>query len=140
MRIKNLNNSAFTLLEILLSSIIFVVTVAGLFATLSAVRAPVTTKENALSAAVFGKQVLETLRAQVNAGTFYTACSSTGSNGDCKDFSLSVGTHQMSLPAGLSWPSADVNSANANLLTYTVTCPAPCTADSARRVDLAVNW
>ena len=74
-----------------MAAIIFVLTIAGLFATLNAVRAPVANKENALAAAVFGKQVLEALRSTVNAGAssnYYLVCSPT-----CTDFSLALGPH-----------------------------------------------
>jgi Tfp pilus assembly protein PilV len=104
---KNKFNSGVTLLEILLASLIFVVSVAGIFATLNAVRTPVKNKTNALSAAVFGKRVLEALRSSVNNGgtyPFYNAC--TGGLNPCPDFSLSYGIHQISV-ATLSW--ADLN-------------------------------
>ena len=72
MRINNLNNRAFSLLEVLLASIIFVISITGVFITLTALRKPVADKENALAAAILGKQVLEALRSSVNAGTFYS--------------------------------------------------------------------
>jgi Tfp pilus assembly protein PilV len=154
---KNLNNSAFTLLEILLSAVIFVVSVAGIFATLSAVRAPVANKESGLSAAVFGKQVLEALRSQVSAKydatNTYMPYYSCNSQNPCPDFSLSIGTHQVTSAtlalAGLTWPTA-VASKNtlcdpAGCLVYTVTCAdgsaSPCTnSDIAHKVDLSINW
>jgi Tfp pilus assembly protein PilV len=147
MRIKNLNNAGVTLLEILLASIIFVISVAGIFATLSAVRTPVGNKENALSAAVFGKQVLETMRTQVNAGsaTYYGICASTCATSCTAALSLCLGTHALNLPAsGLSWPSTDLQNANA-ALNYTVSCAdgsadTACGADVARRVVLNINW
>ena len=149
MRIKNLNNKAFSLLEILLASIIFIITVAGIFATLSAVRTPVADRESALTAAVFGKQVLENLRSQVNAASsaYYYSCSAGGS--PCPDFALSLGAHQISQATlttyGLSWP-ASLTAANGGaspVLKYTVVCAdgsSPCSADSARQVNLTINW
>src|ERR1039458_2589495 len=112
MRIKNLNNTAFSLLEVLLASIIFVVTIAGVFATLNAVRAPVASRENELAAAVFSKQVLETLRSQTSQNDavshFYTCLNGTAAN--CADFALSVGTHNVTAATlngfGLKWPTA----------------------------------
>lgn len=145
MRIKNPNSSGFTLLEVLLAAIIFVVSVAGIFATLSAVRAPIANKENALVAAVFGKKVLETLRTQVSAGgaAYYGICTA-GCN--CTTvFNLCLGAHSLTLPVGgFSWPTTDLSNNNATL-NYTVTCAdgsaaAACAADVARRVDLNINW
>ncbi len=147
---KNLNKTGVTLLEILLASVIFVVSIAGIFATLNAVRTPVTTKENALMAAVFGKQVLDTLRSVVNAGgtTYYGICA-----GNCATFDLQLGPHQVvaaTLAAyGITWPSADLINANkiggVTTLSYTVSCadgsvPASCNADVARRLDLNINY
>lgn len=144
MRMKNLNNTAFSLLEVLLSAIIFVISIGGIFATLNAVRSPVTGKTYALSAAVFGKQVLETLRNQVNnqaSANFYLVCS-----GSCTTFDLELGVHSLTpLPSGLSWPSTYLNTANSNTLTYTVSCAdtgsiSACGAYVARRVDLNITW
>ena len=141
---KNLNKTAFSLLEILLASIIFIISIGGIFATLNAVRAPVANKESALASAVFGKQVLETLRAQVNAATYYNGCS-VGTS-PCPDFSLSLGAHLVtSLPVGLAWPSTALSSANSSGLSYTVSCASTgstsiCGGDIARRVDLNINW
>jgi len=124
MRITNLNNTAFSLLEILLASIIFIISITGVFMTLTAVRKPVADKESALVASVFGKQVLEALRSSVNAGTFYGNCTDNGhwiaaangatirnANGSaCGDFSLYLGWHQVSQAtlssAGLTWPTS----------------------------------
>lgn len=140
---KNLNNTGVTLLEILLAAIIFIISIGGIFATLNAVRAPVANKESSLSAAVFGKQVLESLRFQVSAesnANFYGICSDT-----CTDFSLALGTHQVSpLPSGLNWPPG-LAAKNPGGLIYTVSCAdgssAPCTnANVAHRVDLNINW
>ena len=162
MWIKNLNNAAFSLLEVLLASIIFVISITGVFVTLTAVRKPVADKESALSAAVFGKQVLEALRSQVDARTsanYYSDpyCSGSGSGIVCTDFSLAVGTHQVpvaNLPAGLSWPpglitldSVTYPNGNPPVLNYTVLCAdgtyttcAVAGVDEARQVNLSINW
>ena len=142
---KNLNNTAFSLLEILLASVIFIITVGGVFATLNAVRGPVTSKEYALSSAVFGKQVFETLRNQVSNGSsanFYTVCPASAPY--CTTFDLALGKHQVTLPSsGLSWPSS--LSANNSTLNYTVSCAdgsATCAVSTSyvgRRVDLTIN-
>ena len=155
MRINNLNNRAFSLLEVLLASIIFVISITGVFITLTALRKPVADKENALAAAILGKQVLEALRSSVNAGTFY----STNCSSPCSNFDLSLGTHLVTpLPPGLSWPASFTNPGPNpnNGLYYTVTCaagpnpngtgtPLDCVDasghnDIARQVNLSINW
>src|SRR5208283_5404612 len=90
MRITHLRKTAFTLLEVLLASIIFIVSVLGVFSTLSAVRQPVMEKERGLTAAVFGQQLLEYLRSQVNASQV-----NTDPVHPCYSYSnlLSFGTH-----------------------------------------------
>ena len=93
MILKRLNNTAFSLLEILLASIIFVLTVGGIFVTLDAIRKPVANKELALTSAVFGKQVLEALRSKVTAASssnFFTVCAGT-----CPTFDLALGVHHV---------------------------------------------
>ena len=151
MRIKNSNNTAFSLLEILLSAIIFIISVGGIFATLGAVRAPVANKESALTAAIFSKQVLEALRSQVSeqAGlNFYTNC-----GGGCTDFSLALGTHNVTKATlsvvGLSWPpvlnSTPYPDGNPPVLSYVVSCAdgsaPPCTnPEVAHKVVLNINY
>ena len=164
MCIKNLNKSAFSLLEILLASVIFVITTGGLFVTLSAVRRPVADKESALIAAVFGKQVLEALRSYVDgrSGANYYTTDASCSAGSCTDFSLALGTHYvspsvLSTATGLSWPTTALSNQNScstpsipsSCLVYTVSCSDGSTnncasngnnPDIARRVDLNINW
>lgn len=163
MSIRKLNNTAFSLLEILLASVIFIVSIGGIFVTLSAVRRPVADKESALSAAIFGKQVLESLRSQVNASTYYGNCSAMNANGACVDFSLYLGKHQvphgtlpLSWPINLEEPNTNMNAitncdTSVACLVYTVSCAdstadfTSCTTggsnpDMARRVDLSINW
>jgi Tfp pilus assembly protein PilV len=152
MLMKKLNNTGVTLLEILLASVIFVLSVAGIFATLSFVRASVTNKESSLTAALFGKQVLEKLRSAVNMGganPYYNAC--TGNANPCPDFSLSLlpaGVHRVpsaNMPAGLIWPTA-LKTANTfcdanGCLEYTVSCGDNCSnIDAARKVDLIIHY
>jgi len=138
--------SAFTLLEVLLASVVFIVSIAGVFSTLTYVRAPVVSKENALSAAVFGKQVLESLRSQVDNTSYYNSCATN----PCQSFDLTLGVHNVPMPAGgLTWPSSLTNCNTT--LNYTVSC-SDSTADFSncasaganpnmgRRVDLNISW
>jgi len=159
MDIKRLNTEAFTLLEVLLAAIIFIISIAGVFVTLNAIRIPVLNKENQLSATVFSKQVLDALYSQVNAQAttnFYGTC-----NGTCTTFDLQLGTHQVSYGTfnalGLSFPTSlcaynnDSNGSNPScaitVLNYTVQCAdnsSTCNSNTnpnvARQVNLQVNW
>jgi hypothetical protein len=108
----------------------------------------VANRESALTAAVFDKQVLETLRSSVNAQSYYAACSSIVA-GACQDFSLYLGSHQVphgNLPSNLSWPTAlaakNTVCDASGCLVYTVSCgDGVCAnADVARRVDLSISW
>ncbi|MDE2008955.1 MAG: type II secretion system protein [Candidatus Omnitrophica bacterium] len=157
MQEKNLNEQAFSLLEVLLAAVIFVVSIAGIFATLNTTRTPANDKENALAAAVFGKQVLENLRSSVSANSaanFYATCSPV-----CTGLSLELGTHEVNnatlTASGLKWPPA-ISASNScpdigvtPCLSYVVSCgdgTATCgtitavDAGVARRVDLNINW
>jgi len=159
---KNLNNSAFTLLEVLLSAIIFVVSVAGIFASLDSVRTPVANKENELTAAVFGKQVLEGLRSQVSAN-FYASCSFPNGDNTCGDFSLYLGKHEIkpvnqaiTMPAILTASNVCAGAGiPSGCLSYTVFCgdgngdngnnvcngsASVAGPDVARGVNLNINW
>ncbi len=145
MRMTNLHATGFSLLEILMAAIIFTIAVAGVFATLNAVRAPVNNKENELTAASFGKEELEALRTQVSAApsaNYYT--DPNCSNGICTDFSLSLGTHHTSGSGQIIFP-INYYGNNPNGVTYTVYCANTgsttiCGPDMARRVDLTVNY
>ena len=162
MKKNSLNNSAFSLLEILLASIIFIVSVGGIFVTLNALRKPVADKESALTAAIFGKQVLEALRSNVDARTYYNCCTGVANCSGptpptCGDFSLALGPHQVALPpAGvpqITWPNTGLSQANGGYLNYNVFCAdstaaapeyANCATganpDMARQVNLNINW
>jgi len=115
-------------LEVLLASIIFMISVLGVFATLSAVRQPVLQKERALTAAVFTQQLLEGLRSQVSASNF----TANGYNG-----SLSLGSHG---PVSQNQDGVQYN------MTYVVSCAAngstsgPCPADTAMTVNATVAF
>jgi len=158
LRVRNLNKSAFSLLEVLLASIIFVISVTGIFITLAAVRGPVADKENALTAAVFSKQVLEALRSSVNPITYYGSCAQPNGDGSCGDFSLFLGGHEITKAtltgAGLRWPptltasNTVCDTAVNGCLVYMVTCQDGTTTsclqgvdpDMPRQVTLNINW
>jgi hypothetical protein len=97
---------------------IFVISVAGVFSTLSAVRQPVHQKERALTAAVFGQAALETLRSQVSAnnidsttGRYKTSCL------------LALGAHPVGTEA-TTYPL--FSQTDQNGITYTITYNVCC--------------
>jgi hypothetical protein len=146
MRIKKTNNSAFTLLEILLASIIFILSIACVFVTLNAVRKPVLTKEYSLQAAVFGNQVLQALSSTVKYGTAANTYYDTSCANPCGNFNLSIGHHVVAIGStGLSWPTGFA-AVNASGVDYTVSCAdgtsgATCTNNHnvAHAVALNIN-
>jgi len=159
-KIKILNHNAVSLIEVLLSAVIFVIAVAGIFYTMTSVRYPVTNGETSLSAAIFGKQILESLNSQEGAGAnayYVQSCTSPNADASCGDFSLYMGLHEvssstLSTVTGLSWPttltSSNTCGAISPCLSYNVTCgdgnnstPPNCSSASvAKRVDLNINW
>lgn len=131
MRLTNLNKRAFTLLEILLASIIFIISIGGIYATLSAVRKPVVQKERALTAAILGKQLLESLRSQVDARNIQGPIGAGVWTGN-----LAIGSH--TLP-----PQSDLQGVQYNMA-YTVICAdgtATCDQnDTPRAVTLNITF
>jgi Tfp pilus assembly protein PilV len=142
MRIKNLNNTAFSLIEILMAAIIFVVTVAGVFATLSAVRAPIATKEQELATVLFEKQALEDLRFQVTSegrgyfyfcqsffATFYYGNPLNDFYYGCEGFNLDPGPHTVPLVLLPGDLQTSVNNLPPAVLT--ANSSAPCGTDNS---------
>ncbi|MBF0503742.1 MAG: type II secretion system protein [Candidatus Omnitrophica bacterium] len=134
MRINKINKSAFTLLEILLSAIIFVISVAGIFATLNAVRQPVVQKQRSLTAAILGQQLLESLRTQVDASQLTSGT-----------WPLALGLHNTAatFPPGI--PVSQIIQGVTYTFSYTVTCADGSangcnTADTPRKVSLTVTF
>ena len=105
-----------TLIEALLAGVVFILAVSGVFATMAAVRGPVTSKNNSVEAAIFGKQVLEDLRSKVDARDY------NNNNGN-----LGIGTHTIVngiYTALYNVTPLDVNNPNT----------------SGRKVDVSVTW
>ncbi|MBF0510937.1 MAG: hypothetical protein HQL13_01270 [Candidatus Omnitrophica bacterium] len=153
-----INNNAFSLLEVLLASIVLVIAVAGVFATLHSVRVKVTNKETALAASAMGCKVLDSLLyAQDNTyvSKYGLKCSDVPS---CGAFEIAtLGTHRIDnttlIHNGLSWPgfpsgwdTENKSCQPAPCLVYTVQC-APGTdqigapgIDCPHQVILHINW
>ena len=73
MRFSLKSQQAFSLVEVLVASMVFILAVAGVLATLSAVRQPASTAERELKAAIVGQQVLEEMRVKVDANDWNAA-------------------------------------------------------------------
>lgn len=158
---NNFNKYGVTLLEVLLSSIIFLVSVAGLLVTMNAVRGPVMTKENQLTATVFGKRVLEALYASVDNNTYFTT-SCVGNTSP--KFDLSPCTHTINAAAAaansrIPWPppftqnNCNVDNGGNPQYQYDVLCSdgsesagnncedtTKAHAMEARQVQLTIKW
>lgn len=67
---KIFSKDGFTMVEIIISALIFALAAAGIFATVSVLNQPVAETSDEVSAAFLGKQVLEDLRKQVGESTW----------------------------------------------------------------------
>lgn len=64
---KKRKTKAFTLVEVIISSVIFALAMAGVYASVSQLRQPATESSQEVTAAFLGKQILDKLRTQINA-------------------------------------------------------------------------
>lgn len=108
--LNKINQNGVSLVEVLITSLIFVVAATGLLATFSSQRSTVKRSQRQVQAAYYGRQVLEELRSKVDQR-----------NWDSGD--LQEGAH--TLPASGPYTA-----------TYTVTT----TANGGRKVDLTITW
>ncbi len=107
--------NGFTIVEVVISSLIFVIAVAGIFASINLLRKPAEDTTDKINAAFVGKEILEGLRKQVDAASWQT--------GD-----LTVGTHAL-------------NTISVDGVTYTPSYTVSDDPDtSARKVTLSINW
>jgi Tfp pilus assembly protein PilV len=65
--IRRRENEGFTVVEVIVASLIFALTAAGIFATISALNQPVVESSEEVKAAFLGKRILEDLRKEVDA-------------------------------------------------------------------------
>jgi prepilin-type N-terminal cleavage/methylation domain-containing protein len=63
-----LEKSGFSIIEVIISAVIFSIVAAGLFATVSSLRIPATESQEAVTAALIGNQILEELANEVDKG------------------------------------------------------------------------
>jgi prepilin-type N-terminal cleavage/methylation domain-containing protein len=64
------SNSGFTLVEVVISTVIFTIVAAGLYASVSTLRKPAMDTTKKINASFVGKQILEELRNDVSADTW----------------------------------------------------------------------
>ena len=111
---------AFSLVEAMVAAVIFTIGVAGVFASLAAVKKPASDSDKSLGAVLCGQKLLESLRKDVDALTWDNAASN--------NLALTNGT-----------PRVDVcnqNGVNYNL-SYEVK---PVDQNPAREVTVTVSW
>ncbi len=110
-------NRAFTMIEVVVATVIFSLAMAGIFASISNLRQPAVESTQEVTAAFIGKRILEDLRGEVNAETWQAG-------------KLAPGIHN-NLP-----PITQGN--QTYTATYTVTDDTDGT--SARQVTLNISW
>lgn len=72
---------AFTITEVVIATMIFTLAMAGVFASISQLRQPAAESTQEVTAAFFGKWVLDDLRRQVSADTWNNGILANGSTG-----------------------------------------------------------
>ncbi len=114
---KIARTQGFSLVEVVVASVVFAVSAAGVIAMMSSLNKPSEESSDAITASMVGKQILEKLRKDVDMVTW-----------DDPGGALTVGDHTM----------ADVViDGKTYTPTYTVVEDA---STGARRVDLHVDW
>ncbi len=120
---KRNDQSAFTIVEVLVSSVIFAIAAVGVFASIAAIRSPSMVSERKLTAAYYGRQILDDLRTKVDGRNWVSATSTWNGGSD-----LAVGTHSLGTTTinGTAYTSA-----------YVVT---QVSGTNLWQADLTVNW
>lgn len=116
MRRPRLRRGGFSITEAVIAAVVFVIAVTGVLATIGNIKKSSARTDRSLTAAYVGQQVLEAMRANVDAGTWNNPASP-----------LSLGVHNGSKPV------------NGVTYTYTYTV-AQDPVSKARRVTITVNW
>jgi len=114
---QNIKNKGLSLIEVVISAVLFSIAALGMFSTLSMMRVSSDVSDKRLGAAYFGKQCLEQLRAKVDQRAY---------NGTDYTNELSLGPHNCPGPADPVYTG-----------TYTVSEDA---TTKARKVNLSVTW
>ena len=114
---KQNSQKGFTMVEAVVAALVFAAVVVGIFSTTAALKKPAVVSDKKLTAAYYGKQILEDLRSKVD-------------QRDWNSGQLNLGVHG---PVTINNPTYNVTYS----VTYTVnTIP----GSSARQVFLKVQW
>ena len=116
---KQNSQKGFTMVEAVVAALIFAAVVVGIFSTTAALKKPAIGSDKKLTAAYYGKQILEDLRSKVDQRDWDLAAGS-----------LSLGPHP---PVTMFNPTYGVT----YTVTYTVTA---VPGSTARQVALTVQW
>jgi len=111
--------TGFTMIEVIVASLVFAIAAAGIFATSAALNRPSEVSDEKLKAAFLGKQILESLRTAVNDDTWMDPSSD-----------LALGSH----------PAANlivIGGVSYNCSYFVMPDPS---GSRGRRVDLNVTW
>lgn len=115
---KNMRTSGFTIIEVIVSTVIFTIVAAGLYASVSSLRKPAGDTTKTMNAALIGKNVLEDLRSRISASDW--------DSGGPLDPANSPYTLTPVILDGITYtPSYIVNATDPS---------------GARRVDVTVTW
>ena len=117
----------FSIVEVLVASMVFSIAAIGIFSTIAAIRKPAAVSERKISAAYYGKRILDDLRAKTDARPGVWNGGVLGTSG--------------SLPYTVVLSPVTI-SGTAFGASYTVTdaTPAAIGAKEVRKVDLTVTW
>lgn len=115
-RIHFLARRAFSMVEVVVASIIFVIAATGVFATMAKMNNPVVQSDSRVKAALFGKKLLDNLSKDVTDLTYDTG-------------NLSIGTHMVA-----------ADPADTEFAAYSATYVVTTHASGARQVTLNVQW
>ena len=119
--------TGFTMVEVLVATVVFIIAALGIMSTYAAIRTPSTKTDHKLVAALYGEELLASLRNEVDANT-WALTQGAGGRFDCTNGVTYSGTKSV---GGITYN-----------YTYTVTCPSgnPANTDDPRSVNLQVTW
>lgn len=117
----------FTIVEVLVASMVFSIAAVGIFSTIAITRKPSAVSERKIAAAYYGKRVLDDLRAKTDARPNVWNGGALGTAG--------------SLPYSVGLGTTTING-TVYTATYTVNDATPASpgAPEVRKVDLTITW
>ena len=117
------SNSGFTIVEVIVSTVIFAIAAVGVFASIAAVHAPAIVSERKVAAAYYARQVADNLRAKVDARNWNPVTSSW-----IAGTALETGTHSLG--------TTTMNN-TAYTTSYVIS---PVAGTNLWKMDVTVNW